>query len=70
MNNWEAIIQRLRSDGWTVRWFPYVDRSGRSVWRASAAKPHQPAVTIEADFLPEAVVGLEAACRELASGLK
>jgi hypothetical protein len=63
MNSWENDIDRLRRNGWNVRWFSYLNRAERTVWRAIADKQDGPNFTIEADSLPEALAGLVVTCR-------
>lgn len=64
MSRWEAIADQLRSAGWMVSWFSFIDRDNRVLWRVRADKDGGPHFTIQADNLGAAVAELEAVCRE------
>ena len=62
--DWEMIASRLRSQGWALNWFSFVDRDGRASWRAGASKSDRPNFTVQAPSLGAAMAGLETVCQQ------
>lgn len=64
MKNLEIIADNLRSVGWTVSYYSFVERDSRILWRVGAHRAGGPQFTIQADNLSAALVELDAVCQQ------